>query len=580
MDEQSIPRVEDNTSEQAAVNNNNFELEVKKPNEIQENFNHKNEITNMTVNQFDEIPISSNSSRLEQHNQDTHMETNIRIESTNMFSEEHNHMRLEEESRQNPPENNIDNKGINQSPNHVNGNFKPIDSNSIEQLHAMEILESVENSSLSNETTTNNLTLVPNEQPIKSNHSEKQANQSPGLDQNSVQAESNHSDSHESSHVLNCNSQMSNLDNSIMAVSSEQHQLAANEEITDAVAANEESSSAKTVNASSSMNGASSPSKSPKKKARTPSVNKSLNNGHGLNNSNDTSPSSNQKRRKKDPNAPKAPLNGYLVYFNEERADMRLKNPLMSFGDLTKIIATKWKELSNGDKQRYTNEAEADKERYNREMAEYKKTDTYKQYLNENLTVKDISTNKNNNINNNSHQNDASVLASQDGEPNLNWLQQETNIAGFDIPIFTEEFIEHSKARELEMRQLRKEITEMENQNKVLNNHVDNLKESTNKIDSDIERLKESSIQMEKNADLFRQTILHCFNNVPLPNTQEYPTPNNIDDYIMRIYSILNATIQSDQSSTEPAFTVNRQFADHVKSVFSKINFSPLFDSI
>lgn len=87
------------------------------------------------------------------------------------------------------------------------------------------------------------------------------------------------------------------------------------------------------------------------------------------------------KRRKKDPSAPKAPLNGYLVYFNEERAGMRAQNPNIGFGELTKIIAAKWKELPTEQKQKYINEADQDKERYEKEMASYKKSDAYKQFL-------------------------------------------------------------------------------------------------------------------------------------------------------------------------------------------------------
>ena len=87
------------------------------------------------------------------------------------------------------------------------------------------------------------------------------------------------------------------------------------------------------------------------------------------------------KRRKKDPSAPKAPLNGYLVFFNKERTEMHQRSPQIGFGELTKIIANKWKELPTEEKQRYTYEAELDKERYVKEMADYKKSDSYKLYL-------------------------------------------------------------------------------------------------------------------------------------------------------------------------------------------------------
>ena len=195
------------------------------------------------------------------------------------------------------------------------------------------------------------------------------------------------------------------------------------------------------------------PTRATKKKGRnTTPAKSSANNESAL----ESSSSSGQKRRKKDPMAPKAPLNAYLLYFNEERSDMRQKNPGMSFGELTKIIANKWKDLSTEEKQRYINEAEMDKERYSKEMADYKKSDAYKQYLKDgaansksksssgavsassaatgnsssNATSNSVVVNEE--INGGSIENEgnnAAALLNQ--TPNINWLQHETNIAGF-----------------------------------------------------------------------------------------------------------------------------------------------------
>jgi len=120
---------------------------------------------------------------------------------------------------------------------------------------------------------------------------------------------------------------------------------------------------------------------STKAASTTPAKRKQSRNSTGASGLNDMGSPSCQKRRKKDPSAPKAPLNGYLVYFNEERAGMRAQNPNIGFGELTKIIAAKWKELPTEAKQKYINEADQDKERYEKEMACYKKSDAYKQFL-------------------------------------------------------------------------------------------------------------------------------------------------------------------------------------------------------
>lgn len=264
--------------------------------------------------------------------------------------------------------------------------------------------------------------------------------------------------------------------------------------------------------------------------------------------------SNQQKRRKKDPAAPKAPLNGYLVYFNEERAEMRMKNPNMSFGELTKIIALKWKDLPTDEKQRFINEADMDKERYVKEMAEYKKSDSYKNYVKESSQAKMA---RNDEIMNQSMQND------QMNMPNNFSLANESNVAGFDIPIFTEEFIEHSKTRENEMRLVRKEINELEQQNSVLHKHIEIMKQSSVKVDNDIERYQNVNNQLKKKMDAFRQALINC--NIQLPSTLEHPNPNNIDDYIMRLF----------QTMSNPT---DMGFSNHVKSVLSKINFSSLFE--
>ncbi|CAF0875171.1 unnamed protein product [Brachionus calyciflorus] len=288
------------------------------------------------------------------------------------------------------------------------------------------------------------------------------------------------------------------------------------------------------------------------------------------------SPPSAQKRRKKDPSAPKAPLNGYLVYFNEERSEMRQKNPNIGFGELTKIIAAKWKELPTDEKQKYINEAELDKERYVKEMADYKKSDAYKQYLKENTNSKSSKT-----ISLNEEPTPNQVI-NQGDQPNVSWLQNESSIAGFDIPIFTEEFIEHSKQREQELRHLRKEINELEQQNGVLNKHVDNLKQTSQKLDMEMDAVKNSNNQMQKSIDFFRQTVLHCFSQTPLPNTSDYvPTNQNIDDYIMRLFQLvsLNNQFEQAQNLQDPNYLMNRNFVTQVKSVFSKMNIHSIFEN-
>ena len=243
---------------------------------------------------------------------------------------------------------------------------------------------------------------------------------------------------------------------------------------------------------------------------------------------------------------------------------MRMKNPSMGFGELTKIIALKWKDLSTDEKQKFINQADLDKERYVKEMGEYKKSDSYKNYVKEASQAK-MARNEEALGTPASHHNHNQHSSMNGSAANHLDFSNETNIAGFDIPIFTEEFIEHSKARETEMRQIRKEINELEQQNSVLHKHIEIIKQSTSKIDTDIDKYHTANNQIMKKLDVFRQTLINC--NMPLPNTQEYPTPHNIDDYIMKLNMLMGS--QSEQES--PALM-------QIKSSLSKMNFNSLFE--
>jgi hypothetical protein len=380
------------------------------------------------------------------------------------------------------------------------------------------------------------------------------------------------------------------------------------------------------------------------------------------------------KRRKKDPLAPKAPLNGYLVYFNEERVNMRQKHPNMSFGELTKIIAIQWKELKQEDKQKYTDEAEADKERYIKEMESYKKSDAYKHYVKETAVAKQqiqqqkISQQQQQQQqqqhqqkqhhqqqqqqqqhhqqhhqhqqqpNSDQHQFNpfghnwppmgqhydmngggasSSMIASSmhnQGRPTAMHYHhpardQQTN--GNTIPIFTDDFMDHNKAREQELRHLRKEINEYEQQNSVLTKHIDTMKQSIQKYEKESEHVKLNNDHLEKKLGVFRSVMIKCFSNLPLPNTSEYPNEMNIDDYIFKLYTILNSNasvlhhqhphhphqqqqyqlqphhahmqhqLQTAQQQQQVVVDVQQDantFVSNMKSVMAKFDFTPYID--
>ena len=53
-------------------------------------------------------------------------------------------------------------------------------------------------------------------------------------------------------------------------------------------------------------------------------------------------------KKKKDPNAPKKPMSGYMIWLNESRESIKKEYPGISITELSKKAGEKWKEL--GDK--------------------------------------------------------------------------------------------------------------------------------------------------------------------------------------------------------------------------------------
>ena len=78
------------------------------------------------------------------------------------------------------------------------------------------------------------------------------------------------------------------------------------------------------------------------------------------------------KKHKKDPDAPKRPRTAFLLFSVDKREAVKSSNPQLQFGDIAKEVSTLWKSCRESEKQKYNNLANEDKQRYEREMEEYR----------------------------------------------------------------------------------------------------------------------------------------------------------------------------------------------------------------
>lgn len=90
-----------------------------------------------------------------------------------------------------------------------------------------------------------------------------------------------------------------------------------------------------------------------------------------------------KKRKKDivDLNRPKAPMTGYVRFLNSRRTAVKGEHPNLPSSQITKIIGTEWNLMSVAEKQVYHDQAEDDKRRYLEELSAYQQSGAYQAFL-------------------------------------------------------------------------------------------------------------------------------------------------------------------------------------------------------
>uniref|UniRef100_A0A8C7AN40 SWI/SNF-related matrix-associated actin-dependent regulator of chromatin subfamily E member 1-related n=1 Tax=Neovison vison TaxID=452646 RepID=A0A8C7AN40_NEOVI len=142
-----------------------------------------------------------------------------------------------------------------------------------------------------------------------------------------------------------------------------------------------------------------------------------------------------KKRKKILPNGPKAPVTGYVSFLNERREQIRTRHPDLPFPEITKMLGAEWSKLQPAEKQRYLDEAEREKQQYMKELRAYQQSEAYK------MCTEKIQEKK--------------IKKEDSGSGLMNTLLNGhkggdcDGFSTFDVPIFTEEFLDQNKGERL-----------------------------------------------------------------------------------------------------------------------------------
>nr|XP_019599840.1 PREDICTED: SWI/SNF-related matrix-associated actin-dependent regulator of chromatin subfamily E member 1-related isoform X3 [Rhinolophus sinicus] len=232
-----------------------------------------------------------------------------------------------------------------------------------------------------------------------------------------------------------------------------------------------------------------------------------------------------KKRKKILPNGPKAPVTGYVRFLNERREQIRTRHPDLPFPEITKMLGAEWSKLQPAEKQRYLDEAEREKQQYMKELRAYQQSEAYK------MCTEKIQEKK--------------IKKEDSGSGLMNTLLNGhkggdcDGFSTFDVPIFTEEFLDQNKAREAELRRLRKMNVAFEEQNAVLQRHTQNMSSARERLEQELALEERRMLALQQQLQAVRQALTASFASLPVPGTGETPTLSTVDFYMARLHGAI-----------------------------------------
>ena len=83
-------------------------------------------------------------------------------------------------------------------------------------------------------------------------------------------------------------------------------------------------------------------------------------------------PKVSRRKKKRDPHEPQKPVSAYALFFRDRQAHIKSHNPNLSFGEVSKMVASMWDQLDAESKAHYKKRTEMAKKDYLRQLAAYR----------------------------------------------------------------------------------------------------------------------------------------------------------------------------------------------------------------
>ena len=129
---------------------------------------------------------------------------------------------------------------------------------------------------------------------------------------------------------------------------------------------------------------------------------------------------------------------------------------------------------------------------------------------------------------------------------------------------------------ETQLRKLRQSSANLEEENALLSRHVESMKVAVEKVQQEVERQENRNAKLQDHLVTLREVLATTFKDIPLPGTNETPTPDNIDTYMSKLQLAIANEPEKYPELVNKVSTIARQLESMLKQ---KLNQTAADDS-
>ncbi|KAK0426001.1 hypothetical protein QR680_009495 [Steinernema hermaphroditum] len=237
-----------------------------------------------------------------------------------------------------------------------------------------------------------------------------------------------------------------------------------------------------------------------------------------------------KKKAPKDKNAPKRPPTAFVSYSMERKVDLEKQHPNIKMSDILKIASQEWKGFSDEIKKAHIERATKEMEIYNQAMAEYKKTDNYREFQ-KSMEVSDPAVK--------GGQKERKRKLNEENAPRKRQIRlSDSDLADAmmtagtsQIRIFSDDFLMYNKEQEKELRHLRRNLKVSTEEENTLQKLIADAEARYNAIRAEIRGEGDSLESTERTVERWEAVLKKALENISLPTDLKQLLSDDFDAF-------------------------------------------------